>query len=203
MPPTVEAWSLNHWTAREVPHSTIFHFSFLSCLWFYLRANAFCPPLPLATACASGVLGALLLLALLVLPPGHWLLCHVWGLLSCRLFCSEGRRRVGRELGSRMSLPQPGLWGFQASLLSVGWRQSLRAPRKWTEGHRPCHCLLPCGGECFCGQETAVICATSSGATVFSGAVSLAAMAGGPRSQALPPLSPQFCLLCVFQFTYL
>jgi len=133
MPPTVEAWSLNHWTAREVPHSTSFHFSFLSCLWFYLRANAFCPPLPLATACASGVLGALLLLALLVLPPGHWLLCHVWGLLSCRLFCSEGRRRVGRELGSRMSLPQPGLWGSQASLLSVGWRQSLRAPRKWTE----------------------------------------------------------------------
>ena len=80
--PAVEAWSLNHWTAREVPHSTSFHFSFLSCLWFYLRANAFCPPLPLATACASGVLGALLLLALLVLPPGHWLKGKA--LVTCR-----------------------------------------------------------------------------------------------------------------------
>ena len=133
MPPTVEAWSLNHWTAREVPQSTSFHFSFLSCLWLYLRANTFCPPLPLATACTSGVLGALLLLALLVLPPGYWLLCHVWGLLSCRLFRGEGRRRVRRELGSQVSLPQPGLWGFQALLLSVGQRQSLRAPRRWTE----------------------------------------------------------------------
>ena len=129
MPPTVEVQNLNHWTARQVPHSTSFHFSFLSCLWFYLGANTFCPPLPLATACASGVFGALLLLALPVLPPGHGPLCHVWG-LSCRLFRSEGRRRVGRELGS---LPQPGLWGFQAPLLSVGWRQSLRGHRRWTD----------------------------------------------------------------------
>ena len=94
--------------------------------------------------------------------------------------------------------------GFSGTAAECGVEAESQGPSQVDrEGHRPCHCLLPCGGECFCGQETAVICDTSSGATVFSGAMSLAAMAGGPRSQALPPLSPQFCLLCVFQFTYL
>ena len=71
--------------------------------------------------------------------------------------------------------------GFSGTAAECGVEAESQGPSQVDrEGHRPCHCLLPCGGECFCGQETAVICDTSSGATVFSGAMSLAAMAGGP-----------------------
>ena len=41
------------------------------------------------------------------------------------------------------------------------------------------------------------MCATSPDATGFSGAMSLAAMAGGPGSQVLPPLYPSSaCSMC-------
>ena len=33
MPPTLEAWSLNHWTAREVPLSFFFFQLLLLLLW--------------------------------------------------------------------------------------------------------------------------------------------------------------------------
>ena len=39
MPPAVEAWSLNHWITREVPHNEIFilfQYNFLKKIWAFV-----------------------------------------------------------------------------------------------------------------------------------------------------------------------
>lgn len=47
------------------------------------------------------------------------------------------------------------------------------------------------------------MCATSPNATSLLGTAGLAAMAGNPGLQVLPPLYLQFCLLHVLQSIYL
>ena len=42
MPPALGAWSLNHWTAKEVPELFFHIYVTQACFWKYL-INALCP----------------------------------------------------------------------------------------------------------------------------------------------------------------
>lgn len=159
----------------------------------------------LVAVCDSGVIGALLLPVLLLLPLEHQdgrYLYHIQGCLSHRHgHCYVRRERRGAiQLASQVHLPPPDLLG---SWVPTQWSRRLESwVPPWLEGwdHRVyCSCcLVPWSCGCHCSWEARLRCPVSY-STKCSGAAGSVVIAREPGSQAPPLLLPQFFLLHVFR----
>ena len=150
------------------------------------------------TACAFGVISALLLLALLPRTLGWWSLLlgpgsqTLWslgtGVTGSQGHSPSAMARIVRFTGS--TTVGRGRWRSQSNRYLHNWRDRVIGPLYY--------CLDPCGQGHHFDWEAGVICSASLDATRFSGAAGSATTAGVPGSQAPPLLFPWFCLLHVF-----
>ena len=189
--------------------------SFYLSLWLYLRISTFHPLQCLlktspgdffVAVCDSGVIGALLLPVLLLLPLEHQdgrYLHHTQGYLSHRHgHCYVRRERRGAiQLASQVHLPPPDLLGSWVPTRRSRRLESCVPP--WLEGWDPrtycSYCLVPCS-----------CAATAAGRPdlgalpplLLSGAPGLQAHSQGARitstASAAPPVLPPPCVLAQY-----
>ena len=155
--------------------------------------------------CDSGVIGALLLPVLLLLPLEHQdgkYHHHIQGCLSHRHgHCYVRRERRGAiQLALQVHPPPPDLLGSWVPTL---WSRRLESQVPpcldgWDYKIYCCCYLVPCSCGCHCSWEARLMCPASHSATNYSGAAGSIVIAREPESQAPPLLLPQFCLLHVF-----
>ena len=174
----------------------VFGFSYLSCLWLYLRICMFRPPLPLfgtsqalslSLPVSLGVTDALLLL----MSWGHWL--HHWGHrhgwylhfirdhLGQKLCCCGGWRRVRRESGSQGTTSAVAGYLVATGITVIGMSEScacvccchLALSHSWGPeimGLHNCCCSASNGCRCYHSWPARVACLPLTLPTKFSGA---------------------------------
>ena len=142
--------------------------------------------------------GALLLPMLLASPPGA-----LGGYMPPPCLGSPGSATGGIQGGRHLCHDQSGQVGGLCCCRQ-GRRWSCGSPWSWMDRVTgpAAAAVTPCGCEHCCSWEAAVTGTVSRDATGFSARSATVARFQGSGHEP-PWLSPFFCLLCVFQSTYL